>query len=150
MGYKIKYRILRFIVRWRRWRMNPDTKLLTPYEEKAIRLWKILLKDEDTQMAYNSHGVRQIEKNNIFMIFQPTSGTDFIITLMSITDDNNKSLYEIYIPLRHASIVCDCFDDEMDRRMRKVSESKRSIIEEDIDRLIKIEEKLALSRINEN
>ena len=68
--YKIKYRILRGLVMWKNWRQSIDNKMtterskITPYEEKAIRLWKMLLKDEDTKMSYNSFGVRQIEKEN--------------------------------------------------------------------------------------
>ena len=47
--------------------MVAEKSKLTPYEEKAIRLWKILLRDEDTKMSYNTYGVRQIEKNNVFI-----------------------------------------------------------------------------------
>ena len=73
---KLKYKYLRLRVKWRNFRNSIDDKMvaekskLTPYEEKAIRLWKILLRDEDTKMSYNTYGVRQIEKNNVFMTFQ--------------------------------------------------------------------------------
>ena len=144
-GYKLKYRIKVAIVIWRKWRrsidrtITPERTKLSPYEEKTIKLWKILLKDEDTQMAYNNDGIRQIEKDGIFMIFQPTESTDFVMTLMNI-EDNGKSLYELYIPSRHSCIVSDYFDDEMEKRMRKTFNSKRSIMETDIDKLLKKEE----------
>ena len=53
MGYTIKYRIKILRVYWRKWRRSIDNRMtverkqITTYEEKAIRLWKILLKDED-------------------------------------------------------------------------------------------------------
>ena len=66
-GYKLKYRFKRLQVRWRRWRRSIDNMTnveqgkLTPSEEKAIRLWRICLRSEDTQMQYDTSDVRQIE-----------------------------------------------------------------------------------------
>jgi hypothetical protein len=72
LGYNINYRYKRILVYWRQWQMSindtmtPDRRKLTPYEEKAIRLWRLCLKDEDTQMAYNTNGVRYL---NAFILF---------------------------------------------------------------------------------
>lgn len=149
--YKIKYRVLRGLVMWKNWRQSIDNKMtnerskISPYEEKAIRLWKMLLKDEDTKMSYNSFGVRQIEKENIFMIFQHSGNNDYIMTLMDV-NENGRSLYELHFPQKHADIVSDYFDDELERRMKKTENNKRHIIENDIDKLIKVEEDILLNR----
>lgn len=90
--YKIDYRWKRLRVVWRRWHtslnetMVYENRKITPYEEKAIKLWKLLLKDEDTQMSYNTIGVRQLEKENVFMIFQQTGSNDYLMTLVDIND----------------------------------------------------------------
>ena len=101
--YKIKYRILRGLVKFHNWKQSIDSKMtnersrISPYEEKAIRLWRMLLKDEDTKMSYNSFGVRQIEKENIFMIFQHSGNNDYIMTLMDV-NETGRSLYELHFP----------------------------------------------------
>jgi hypothetical protein len=149
---KVKYKYLRLRIKWRNWRRSFGDKMiaekskLTPYEEKAIRLWKILLKDEDTKMSFNTLGVRQIEKSNVFMTFQSGYNSEYIMTLIDITDDR-RSLYELHIPPRHADIVLDHFDYELEKRMKRAELNKREIIETDIDKLLEQEEKLLLNRI---
>jgi len=153
MGYTIKYRIKILRVYWRKWRRSIDNRMtverkqITTYEEKAIRLWKILLKDEDTQMAYNTYGVRQIEKDNVFMIFQPTGNNEYLMTLVDV-DDTRRSLYELRIPQKESDVVCDHFDTEMEKRMKRAENNKRSIIETDLDKLLEKEEKLLTDRKN--
>lgn len=112
---------------------------INPFEEKAVKLWKILLRDPSTKMAYNSYGARQVEKENIFIIFQPAASTDYIMTIMDVTD-TSKNLYELHISEGPANNVMVSFDSEMERRMRRTESSKRWIIQSDIDRLIEKEE----------
>ncbi len=150
--YRLKYRWKRLQVVWRKWQrslnktMTYEQRQITPYEEKAIRLWKILLKDEDTQMAYSTNGVRQIEKESVFMIFQPSGNNDYLMTLVDVTDQR-RSLYELHIPQKHADLVCDYFDTEMEKRMRKAESNAMSIIEYDIDKLLEKEEIALLDRM---
>jgi hypothetical protein len=126
--------------------MVAERSKLTAYEEKALRLWKILLKDEDTKMSYNTFGVRQIEKKNIFMKLQPGGNNDCIMTLIDITTER-RSLYEIHIPQSHADVIIDYFDYELEKRMKKAEINKRIIIETDIDNLLEQEEKMVLEKI---
>lgn len=146
MMKSLKYKWLRFRVVLRTLakslddRMSVHDKELTPYEEKAIRLWKLLLKDKETQMAFSSSGTRQIQRDNVFMIFQSHGNNDHIMTIVDTTE-GRRSLYELHIPQKNAHIVCDYFDDEMERRMAKAEKDARSIIENDIDSLLQIEEK---------
>ncbi len=152
MAIVIKYRLKRLKVRWRRWRrslesIKPESAKLTPYEEKGIRLWKMCLKNDDTQMAYNSYGVRQIEKDTLFITVTPHSGSDrYTMTIMDITNQR-RCLYELHIDGKDANYVCELFDVEMDKRMKKVENSKRKLIETDIDKLIEEQEKSLLKRI---
>lgn len=149
---KLKYKYLRLRIKWRNWRRSIGDKMvlekskLTPYEEKSLKLWKLLLKDEDTKMSYNTQGVRQVEKKNVFMKLQHGGNNDCIMTLIDITTEH-RSLYEIRIPISHAEIICDYFDSELERRMKRSENNKRIIIETDIDNLLKQEEKLVLEKI---
>ena len=144
--YKLSYRIKRLRVRVRSWRRRFDNKIgparqiTSSYQEKGIRLWKLVLKDKDSRLAVNTNGVRQIEKDNLLMVFQYTDGnSDSILTIMDITDNGNN-IYELHIYPKEAYNICDYFDDEMDRRMNKVEKTKRLIIETDLDKLLNLQE----------
>lgn len=147
----IKIKFFRLIIRWRNWRQSfgdkivPETNI-TPYEEKAMRLWKILVKDENTKLSYNTLGIRQVEKSNIFMILQPGYNSDCILTLMDVTSDR-RNLYELRIPAKYAEIVTDYFDFELERRMKKAESNKRNLIETDIDKLLEQEEKILIQKM---
>jgi hypothetical protein len=149
---RVKYKYLRLRIKWRNWRRSVGDKMvaerskLTPYEEKALRLWKLLLKDDETKMSFNTFGVRQIEKKNVFMKLQPGGNNDCIMTLIDITTER-RSLYEIHIPISHAEIICDQFDYELERRMKKSENNKRILIETDIDNLLEEEERVILNKI---
>jgi len=151
LGYNLKYRYKRILVYWRQWQMSIDDTMtsnkrkLTPYEEKAIRLWRLCLKDEDTQMAYNTNGVRQIEKEHVFIVFQPCGNQDYIMTIMDV-NDNGRSLYEFHIPAKDSDDVCEYYNLEMEKRMRKAENNKRNIIESDIDKLLAQEEKISIDK----
>lgn len=154
--FKLKYRLKRLLVKWQRWRqsidnnLTPDKHKITPFEEKAIKLWRLCLKDKDTQLAYNSSAVRQLEKDNLLLIFKPSGNNDFIMTIIDITSEK-KSVFEIHIPLRHSNDVCDYFDDELDKRMKDTENAKRAIIGDDLDRLLAQEGKdLAYKRRRNN
>ena len=136
-GYKLGYRLKRLKVKWRQWknyfdkRISPEDQTTSPYQDKAIRLWKLTLKDTESKLGVSTQGVRQIEKDNLLIIFQYTdSNSNSILTIM----DNN--VYELSIPPKQSITICDYFDDEMDRRMNRSVSAKRVIIETDLDKLV--------------
>ena len=146
-GYKVSYRLKRLRVKWRQWRNSigdtmsfDETRVITPFQEKSIRLWKLVLKDSNSQLAFNTYGTRQVEKDNILLVFQHNTNSESVMTIMD-TKENNNNLYELHIPIKQSIYVCDLFDDEMDKRMNNVESKKRFIIETDLDNLIKEEEK---------
>ena len=82
MALRFKFRWKRIRVMWRRWKrkvdsLKPDYSIQTNYEEKGLRLWRMVIRDEDTQMAYNTNGVRQIEKEHLFIIFTYLFNSNF-------------------------------------------------------------------------
>jgi hypothetical protein len=151
-GYTIEYRIKRLRVLWRKWQRTLDntitpesSKIITPYQEKAMRLWKLSLRDRSTKLAFNTFGIRQIEKENLLLVFQYNPNSYSVMTIMNITEAG-RNLYELSIPEKQSIAVCDYFDDEMDRRMSIVESTKRSIIETDLDRLVEQQDSLLKSR----
>lgn len=145
-SFLYRLRIGRILVLWRKWRRSLDKSItlenqkLSTYQEKAIRLWRLCLKDNDTKMAYNTLGIRQIEKGNLFITYAPADNSSYVMTIMDINDDR-KNLFEIHIPSKHSGYAVDIFDMEMEKRMKRVENTKRYIIESDIDKLLAEEEK---------
>ena len=146
--YKLRYRIKRLRVYWRRWKDSLDNritseenKVLTPFQEKAIKLWRLCLRDKSSKLAFNTNGVRQIEKENLLLVFQHNPSGESVMTIMDI-NENNKNIYELNILNRQSSYICDIFDDEMDKRMYLVESTKRQIIETDLDKLLVAQENL--------
>jgi len=143
---RLRYRIKRLRVHWRRWKDSLDNKItpeesrtVTPFQEKAIKLWRLCLKDSSTKLAFNTNGVRQIEKENLLLVFQHNPSGESVMTIMDISD-TSKNIYELNILSRQSAYVCDLFDDEMDKRMSIVESTKRQIIETDLDNLVVAQE----------
>lgn len=147
-GYTLRYRIKRWRVYWRRWknsldnRITPDeNKIATPFQEKGIKLWRLCLKDGSSKLAFNTNGVRQIEKDNLLLVFQHNPSGESVMTIMDI-NATSKNIYELNILNKQSNYVCDLFDDEMDKRMYLVESTKRQIIETDLDNLLVVQENL--------
>jgi len=142
LGYRLSYRIKRLRVHWRRWKSSLDSKInseesriMTPFQEKAMRLWRLCLKDSESKLAFNTNGIRQIEKENLLLVFQHNQSGESVMTIMDI-NESSKNIYEVGIMNKPSSYVCDMFDDEMDRRMRIADTAKRKLIETDLDNLL--------------
>jgi hypothetical protein len=155
-GYKLSYRIKVWRVYWRRWKnsldnhITPDeNKISTPFQEKGIKLWRLCLKDNSTKLAFNTNGIRQIEKENLLLVFQHNPSGESVMTIMDI-NENNKNIYELNILNKQSIYVCDLFDDEMDKRMSLVESTKRQIIETDLDNLLVAQETLLRTKIQKN
>ncbi len=120
--------------------VSSEDKVITPFQEKAIRLWKLVLKDKNSKLAFNTYGIRQIELENLLLVFQHNPTGESIITIMDVNDVNHN-LYELHIPVKNSLYICDQFDSEMDKRMNDVENKRRNIIETDLDNLLQQQEK---------
>ena len=145
---EINYRIKRIKVRWRRFMRRFDKGLypqkeyrISPYQEKGMRLWRLMLKDQDSKLGVNTYGVRQIEKDNLLLVFLSggNSNDDSVLTIMDVNDSGNN-VYELHIGARQAASICEAFDMEMNRRMNRAESAKRLLIESDLDRLLKMQD----------
>jgi len=116
-----------------------DVEIL-PIQNKSIRLWKLLLRDLDSQISCSlGNRIRQIEKDNMLLILSPINQVDFQLTIMDV--DNNKScLYEIPVQSKFAESLIEIFDTENERRMSIGQIEKRKSIHNDLDKLISQQE----------
>ena len=107
----------------------------TELQEKAIGLWKLCLKDKDTNLSSSlSNQYRQIEKRNMMIVLSPINAVDYLMTIMDV--DNSKScLYEVRIGQKMSEGIISLFDTENERRMRLGEEERRSLIFKDLDKL---------------
>jgi len=142
MSKKIKY--LRLLVRWRKIKRSFAVDInnkITTNDQKVIRLWKLLIKDEDSKLLFNNLDIRQIEKENIFMMLQNGYSGNNILTLI-----DGRNIYELCIPKTFLDKAIMLFDNEIQKRMNQVENDRRTIIETDIDLLIKKQEKLIVKQ----
>ena len=96
----------------------------------------MILRNPNSILQYNTSGTRQLEHNDIMMIFI----SENVLTIMDL-NTHRKCVYEINIPETWGEEVNNYFDVELARRMREVENSKRSIIGDDLDTLIRQEER---------
>ena len=110
-------------------------------QEKAVRLWKLCLRDKETNISCSiSNRTRQIEKTNMLIILSPLNQLDYLMTILDIDDKNKSCLYEIRIGPKMAEGVISSFDNENERRMREGEEERRNSIYNDLDKLLQQEE----------
>lgn len=147
MGLNFKRKMLRFYVRWtrfwekfkERWTTLPKERQ-TAYQQKAIKLWLMLLKDREAMLHYsNVTGVRQIHKKEVLISYYPGQG-DYYMTIIDLSGQRNN-LYELTIRQADVNTLSEAFDDENDKRMRHLDAEKRNIIYEDLDFLLDKQEK---------
>ena len=115
-------------------------------QEKAVRLWKLCLKDEDTSISCSiSNQTRQIEKNNMLIVLSPINSIDYLMTIMDV-DQTKSCLYEVRISQKISEGVISSFDAENERRMRLGEEERRNSIFKDLDKLLLQEEEAVRSK----
>ncbi len=116
---------------------NPE---IQPIQQKSIRLWKLLLRDEESQISCSLvDKIRQIEKDNMLLILSPTNQIDFQLTIMDV-DSTKSCLYEIPISGKYSSSLIEYFDNENQRRMVSGQTEKKQSIHSDLDKLISQQE----------
>lgn len=120
---------------------------ITPMQEKAIKLWKLCLRDKNTNISCSiSNQTRQIEKNNLLIILSPLNQVDYYISILD-TDNGKNCIYEIRIGQKLAETVISTFDYENERRMKEGEEERRNSIYSDLDKLL-LQEEEALKPFN--
>lgn len=116
---------------------SKDQKV-NPIEEKAIKLWKIYLKDKDSYLSCSiSKGTRQIEKDNLLLLLSPQEYDDYLMTIIEAEYDKSH-LYEVVISRRNTSVVMSSFDNENEKRMKGSEDDKRNSIHTELDSLLEI------------
>ena len=157
VGYKMKFKtqkrlkffVLRKFILARNILQNVDDKInrydqinetLLPIQEKSIRLWKLLLRDELSVISCSMvNKIRQVEKDNMVIILSPMNEQDFLMTIMDV-DLTKSCLYEIRMGNKNSLNLIDLFDNENEKRMLMGQNEKRNTIQNDLDKLLKQQE----------
>ncbi len=156
IGYKMKFRnqksfkffVLRKFILARNVLQNVDNKFnrnekiseTLPIQEKSMRLWKLLLRDELSVISCSMvNKIRQIEKDNMVIILSPMNEQDFLMTIMDV-DTTKSCLYEIRMGHKNSLNLIDLFDNENEKRMLMGQKEKRNTIQNDLDKLLKQQE----------
>lgn len=142
MKLYIRRKLLRSIIRWRRFKkrlgekMSMDrVKKQSMYQQKAIELWSVMLKDKETMLHYsNVTDTRQLHKKEVLVSLYP-GHDDYHMCIIDHSGQRNN-LYEVLIRKIDVTLLIDTFDVENDRRMRHLEGEKRMIIYEDLDFLL--------------
>jgi len=146
---RLKFFVLRKFILARNILQNVDDKInryeqinetLLPIQEKSIRLWKLLLRDELSVISCSMvNKIRQVEKDNMVIILSPMNEQDFLMTIMDV-DLTKSCLYEIRMGNKNSLNLIDLFDNENEKRMLMGQNEKRNTIQNDLDKLLKQQE----------
>lgn len=145
----MKFKFLRKYIKWSLFFKKLNAKMapreygpLSPLQEKAIKLWKLCIKDKSTELRSSFFDkVRQIDKDNLMLILRHASNDYYLLTILDF-DSIRNNCYEVQIPRSYIDNICDLFDVEMSRRMRAAENIKREILGDDLDKLISNQEKI--------
>lgn len=112
----------------------------SPMKEKVIKLWKLCLRDKNSNISCSiSNHTRQIEKNNLLIILSPLNQIDYLMSIIDI-DNGKNCIYEIRIGQKLAENVIYLFDNENERRMKEGEDARRRSIYNDLDKLLSQQE----------
>lgn len=121
-----------------------NTEIL-PIQNKSIRLWKLLLRDELSQISCSlGNRIRQIEKDNMLLILSPMNQVEYQLTIMDV-DSTKSCFYEIPIGSKLSETIIELFDVENERRMSIGQNEKKLSIHNDLDKLI-LQQEVSLKR----
>jgi len=125
-----------------RMQANPEVIEALPIQYKSVRLWKLLLRDEGSQITCSlGNRIRQIEKNNMLLILSPINQQDFMLTIMDV-DSEKSCLYEVPIHSKYSESLIEIFDSENEKRMTIMQKEKKQSIHNDLDKLISQQEQV--------
>lgn len=144
---RFKYKLFRGIIRVNRLFKKVDkvyyytpSDSMSVMQEKSIKLWNLCLTDSTSKLSYsNSKQIRQIEKDNMMLILSPSGIGESKMIIMD-TSSAKSYYYEIKLPDRLSENIILTFDTENESRVLLSEKRKSSLIQDDLDKLIKQEE----------
>jgi hypothetical protein len=129
--------------------LEKDDEGTNALQEKAVKLWKLCLRDKETNISCSiSTRTRQIEKNNMLIILSPLNTLDYLMTIIDV-DKDKSCLYEIRMSDKVSDSVIAVFDNENEKRMKEGEEERRKSIYNDLDKLLTQEEQALNKKTSE-
>jgi hypothetical protein len=143
--FKFKYFILKKIIKAKRHfksiKNGLSSELTTSddtlMQNKSIKLWKLLLKDNDSFISCSPiNRIRQIEKDSLLITLTPVNQVDYQMVILDANEEKS-SLYEIHQSQKSLLELITSFDNENERRMMIGRTRRISQINNDLDKLLK-------------
>lgn len=107
-----------------------------PMQEKAIKLWKMALRDKSSSINCSlSDKSRQVESGSLLMILSSINEMDSIMTIMDV-DDKKSYLYEVRMGNKITDSISEYFDEENRKRIDVANKKRKDLINNNLDRLI--------------
>lgn len=145
----LKFYLLRKWIEFNSWFYKIDKKMTVGHHElnsmqsKAVKLWKICLKDSKCVLQCSiPNKQRQIESGKIFMVLSATNLDHAILSIFDSTSEDKCNFYEVIVPQPHLEEICQSFDSVVAKRMGLKEQRSRDTVEEIFDTLLSKQQKL--------
>lgn len=132
---RIRVKISRFIIRWRRFKKNlykPKKPDIDNTQKKSIDLFLALLKNKETSLNHSPESSTRFIESDYVWITMAGKTTEYVL---NIIDDTAHS-HEVHIPKEYGYDMADEFDLELEKRFRAIEATKKKVIVDDLDKLI--------------
>lgn len=107
----------------------------TPIHWKAKKLWTSLLKDPKTKFT-SSLITKDIhlENNNFLLCLNRMNEVDYLLTIFNVNNQRSY-LYEVTIKDKLAEFFINSFNEENEKRLEKIKQTKVELINKDLTKL---------------
>lgn len=136
---RLKIRIARFTIRWRRWiknRFKPRKPEIDNTQKRAIELFYALLKNKETDLNYSPKSFTRFIESDVVWVTMEGETDRYILNIIDDFKPNNPHSHEVRIPREYGYEMADEFDLELEKRFRAREAAKKKVIVDDIGKLI--------------
>lgn len=137
---KFKIRVSRFFVMLRKRRRSPFIRIpqTNNMQNRAIDLFYALLKSKKTNLNYSPNsGMRIIDSENVWVTLSRAINSTCTINIIEENEKDEAHSHEVSVPVECVYDMIEEFDNEMERRFRAAEASRKRIVVDDLEKLIK-------------
>lgn len=140
---RIWYKYLKMKVKFYQWfkkKFSKKKPKVDEYQSKIVELIESMIRNKNVQLNYSpSSSTRFLHSKNIWItISRGDVGNESYLVYIIDNASANSHSHEITIPKEYAYDIIDEFDEELERRMRVIENSRRKVIVNELDNLIKL------------
>jgi predicted DNA-binding protein (UPF0278 family) len=124
--------------RWFKSKFSTKKPKLEDSQIKVVELINSMIRNKNVQMNYSPNSsTRFLHSKNIWVTINKYQiGNESYLIYIINTSSRSSNSHEITIPKEYAYDIIDEFDEELERRMRVVENSRKKVIANELDNLI--------------